>query len=292
MRAQAHGDNEGQDAAIGAIVPWFGCNRMLASAVGEELKGCRWIGVAFAGGMPELAHVNAPTIVVNDLHRHVINLARVIAEPVLGVLFYKEMRRKAFHPDELKRAQRDCAENEGCLSDGHPHLGLARSYFISQWMGRSGKGGTDGEFRGQLPLRWNANGGDSNKRYRSAVASILAFRRILARCNFSTLDVFDFLGNVKDEQKHALYLDPPFPGVGGEYKHKFTEKQHETLAGELAGFSLTRVVCRFYDHPLIRKLYPEPKWTWRRLKGRDQANNAEKPEVLIVNGPSYAKEAA
>lgn len=29
-------------------------------------------------------------------------------------------------------------------------------------------------------------------------------------------------------------------------------------------------------------------WTWRRLKGRDQANG-EKAEVLIVNGKSKAE---
>lgn len=46
---------------------------------------------------------------------------------------------------------------------------------------------------------------------------------------------------------------------------------------------------RFYDHPLIREIYPEAQWTWRILKGRDQANNGDKPEVLLINGESYIK---
>jgi hypothetical protein len=58
------------------------------------------------------------------------------------------------------------------------------------------------------------------------------------------------------------------------------------LAGVLASFERARVVCRFYDHPLIRELYPrELGWVWRRFTGRKQSN-AQAPEVLILNGPS------
>jgi hypothetical protein len=48
------------------------------------------------------------------------------------------------------------------------------------------------------------------------------------------------------------------------------------------------VVCRFYDHPLIHEIYPEGRWTWRRLVGRKQSN-AEASELLVINGPSQAK---
>lgn len=279
-----------ESPVIGAVAPWFGCNRMLAPAVGQELKGCKWVGVPFAGGMPELAHIKASTIVVSDVHRHVINLARVMAHERLGPMLYRKLRRQAFHQKTLEEAQDFSAASEpSSLTDaGDFDLWAAYYYFISQWMGRSGKAGTNAEFKGNLPIRWSASGGDSNKRYRSAVSSILAFRRILARCNFNTLDVFEFLSNVKDERGHGLYIDPPFPGVGGDYKHKFTEEQHTWLASKLHGFLNVRIVCRFYDHPLIRRLYPEgDRWTWRRLRGRDQANNAEKAELLIINGHSY-----
>jgi len=156
-------------------------------------------------------------------------------------------------------------------------------------MNRSAKAGTDGEFSGGLPVRWNANGGDSNTRYRSAIESLEAFEIAFRRCNFVCLDVFEFLDGAKDTTGNGLYLDPPFPGPGDGYKHKFPEAQHRELAARLAAFRQTRVVCRFYDHPLIRELYPEGAWTWRRLKGRKQLNE-EVSEVLIINGPSYAKE--
>lgn len=267
-----------------AIAPWFGSNRMLAPIVGKELAGCKWVGVPFAGGMSELAHIKASTIVVSDLHRHVINLARVVRCPKILESLVKALDAKPFHPETLSDAQERCLQG---VDESLPVDYLAaEAYFVACWMGRSAKAGTDGEFTGGLPVRWSATGGDSNTRYRSATASLEAWGEIMRRCNFVVQDVFEFLSNVKDLDGHGLYLDPPFPGPGDAYKHRFTEEQHLRLAGLLWDFQRCRVVCRFYDHPLIRELYPEPRWTWMRLKGRKQSNDAA-PEVLIINGPSY-----
>jgi DNA adenine methylase len=42
-------------------------------------------------------------------------------------------------------------------------------------------------------------------------------------------------------------------------------------------------VIRYYDHPLVRELYPEREWAWHHPEGgRTQANKAA-PEVLLVN---------
>ena len=46
-------------------------------------------------------------------------------------------------------------------------------------------------------------------------------------------------------------------------------------------FDQARVVCRFYNHPLIRDLYPEALWHWGHFAGRKQTN-AEGPEVLLL----------
>jgi DNA adenine methylase len=269
-----------------ALAPWFGSNRMLAEEVGKLLRGCKWVGVPFAGGMSELVHIKATTIVVSDLHRHVINLAMVVADPELRPKLIASATDQAFHPDALAKAQGKCkvAEHEHWISS-HGNLEWAVNYFIAVWQGRSAKAGTKDEFKGGLPVRWSASGGDSNTRYRSAIASLDAWGVIMRSCNFVVQDVFEFLGNVKDLQGHGLYLDPPFPGPGDDYKHKFTEAQHVKLASRLAEFKSTRVVCRFYDHSLIRELYPEGKWRWHRLAGGRTQANKEAPEVLIVNQP-------
>lgn len=272
------------EAKIKAIAPWFGSNRLLAANVGKALAGCNWVGVPFAGGMCELLHIKASTIVVGDLHRHVMNLASVIAS---GAPLAEDLAVMPFHPDVLKAAQLHCLEMERGGWDfsniaTETSQRWALNYFIACWMNRSALAGTDKEFSGNLPVRWSASGGDSNTRYRSAVASLDAWREVMRRCNFVTLDVFDFLKRVKDADRHGLYLDPPFPDAGDAYKHKFTELQQRLLAVALATYRKTRVVCRFYDHPLIREIYPADRWTWQQAEGRDQANGA-KPEVLLIS---------
>lgn len=268
---------------VTALAPWFGSNRMLAHHVGDKLTLCSWVGVPFGGGLSELLHIKAPTIVVSDLHRHIINLARCVQGDGTRQQLIRELEWTAFHPDVLAAAQVKCLEMEKLDGDGcFPSASWAFAYFVSQWCGRSGKAGTDAEFTGNLPVRWTSSGGDSNTRFRSAAESLEEWGRIMRRCNFICLDVFDFLMKVKDQKGHGLYLDPPFPEVGDVYAHKFDEAKHRQLAARLLEFVNVRVVCRFYDHPLIRELYREADgWTYYTLKGR-KSTNAEAPELLIV----------
>jgi DNA adenine methylase len=271
---------------VKALAPWFGSNRILAENVGEFMAGCTWVGIPFAGGMCEVAHITARTVLVNDVHRHVINLARVVADDQLRPKLVRWLRAACFHPDELDQCQERCKARE---PEPHaaPDFDSACAYFVSVWMGRSHIAGTDDEFCGRLSTRWNANGGDSAVRYRNAVKSLAAWGRVMRRCSFSVLDVFAFLERCEDAANHGIYCDPPFPGPGDRYRHQFTEADQRKLAVALAGFGQTRVVCRFYDHPLIRELYPEGRWYWHRFKGRKQSNE-EAPEVLIVNVGGHA----
>jgi site-specific DNA-adenine methylase len=257
---------------------------MLASEVGRELQGCEWVGVVFAGGMSEVPYIKARTLLVNDVHRHIINLACIVGtehERLTAAL-----ERLPFHPDILEHAQNFCIGLERPVpSDATDLFEWAVNYFITCWMGRSALAGTKGEFKGNLPVRWEPGGGDSNVRFRSAVASLDEWNVSLRRCNFTTLDFREFLKKCKDEPRHGIYSDSPFPGAGDDYRHSFVERDHRDLAEALSKFGRARVVCRFYDHPLIRELYPESAWTWRHLAGRTQANK-KAPEVLLTNGPS------
>jgi DNA adenine methylase len=270
---------------IGALAPWYGGNRMMAPHVGRALAGCKWVGVPFAGGMAELVHVKARTILVNDKHRHVINLARVVASDALRTTLVRRLRRKAFHPDELADAQRFCNENG---PGDVPNIVHAEAYFVCCWMGRSAKAGLGDEFDGRPATRWTAAGGDSALRYYNAVRGLADWSRILRRCSFETMDAFDFLARCEDCEGQGIYCDPPFPGAGRRYRHNAgkTDKEesewHTRLRDAVSRFQTTRVVMRFYDHPWIRDLYPTDRWHWQFLPGRTQANSAA-PEVLIVN---------
>lgn len=277
-------DTDEPKMSITALAPWKGSNRMLGPEVGKLLAGCEWVGVVFAGGMAEVPHIKARTLLVNDLHLHVINCARVLTHPTRGAKLIRRLRRyEMFHPKTLALAQVHCQHIDPEQVDTEEELiTWAEQYFIAAWMGRSGIAGTDGEFNGNLSVRWNAGGGDSAVRFHNAVRGLKAWRQTLRRCNFTTLDFRKFLAKCKDETKHGIYSDSPFPDGGEDYVHKFTLQDHRDLASLLSGFTDTRIVCRFYDHPLIRELYLEPRWKWHYLEGRKQSNE-KAPEVLLVN---------
>jgi DNA adenine methylase len=280
---------------IGALAPWSGSNRLLAAAVGQALAGCSWCGVPFCGGLSELVHIDCRTGVANDLHRGIVNMALATAHPILGPQLYRRLRRLAFHPDTLADAQTRCRARQAV---GRPHreempdIEYAVDYFVVAWMARNGTAGTRGELDAGLSTRWDAGGGDSVVRFQGAIAGLVEWRRILARWTFDCRDAFEFIGKIKDAADTGCYVDPPFPGVGRGYLHNAGQTAadeltwHTRLRDALDRFRLTRVVCRFYDHEVIRQLYPEPGWRWQRLTGGKNQANKEAPEVLLIrNAP-------
>lgn len=278
---------------IGALVPIFGSNRLLAPAVGEALAGCAWVGAPFVGGLSELPWIDAPTIVASDAHAHIINLARVVADPEGCAELEARLESMLFHPLELADAQRRCWEREAAMGGGGeaeavievgpPDVEWAADYFVCAWMARAGAAGTKGEFGAVQSVRWNATGGDSVLRFRNAIAGLPEWLRVLAgRVTFVCQDAFEFLAKVKDEPKHGVYCDPPFAKEGGAYKHGFGETHHHKLAAVLAGFKKARVALRCYEDAGMRQFYPEAGgWEWRRFVGKRQTNE-NSPEALVV----------
>lgn len=261
------------------LVQWFGSNTENAAAVGRLLGGCRFVGIPFAGGMSEVPFITAKQILANDLHRHIINLCAVVANDDMRPSLAKAADEMPYHPDILVLAQRQAASFGG-EPFTTPNYDAALAYFVSVWMGRGGKAGTTGEFNGALPIRWNAGGGGSNRRYRTAIEALGAWGETFRRCEFTCMDGLEFVLKFKDEPGHGLYVDAPWPDAGEEYLHQFSEADQDALARLLVQFQHARVVVRFGEHPLIRRLYPEPVWTWLAGESRDQAN-AVKPEWLI-----------
>lgn len=278
--------------SIGSLGSWFGSNCLLAPHVGRFLRGCNHVSIPFGGGMCELTEITARTVIVGDLHRHIINLAAVVKTQCAAL---QTLLRAvpAFHPDVLNAAQAACLARESAVAAWRPNaidageaLLWARDYFVCCWMARSSQAGTDKEFGSPLSVRWDAGGGDSVVRFRNAVESLEVWERIAARCSFVCMDFFEFIENVKDAVNHGIYCDPPFPGPGDKYRHKFGEPELRRMAARLDRFRNATIVIRFYDHPLVREMYPTQTWRWHRLGGgRTQANNTP-PEVLITRRAS------
>lgn len=282
---------------VKTLVDRFGSNRMNAQEPGKLLRGCKCVGVPFAGGMCEVPFFTANVINVNDLDCHVINLGRVVRR--CRERLQEALDATMYHPVELAAAQEYCrfierrrqefgkislfggAVDPDVLSN---QFEWAFNYFIASWMTRGGKGGTRGEFETGISIRWKRGGGDSVVRFRNATAELTEWEKVMRRCTFTTLDAFELLAECKqrDISENGIYVDADWPDDGTNYKHKIGNAGQSKLRDVLQSFQRTRVVVRYGDHPLIRELYKEPRWTWNLLTGRTQRNDA-KQEVLLTN---------
>lgn len=284
---------------IKALAPWFGGCRTIAARIGPELGRLGWCGVLFAGGMPELPHIRTQAGVATDLHRHIINLARVVADDALLCRMIRRVDRLLFHGDVLVSAQQRCLSREyeatggglfamGAAASNAPDVEWAADYFVCCWMGRGGYSGRGGELTQSIAVRYTSSGGSSAKRWRSAIESLPAWGRVLSRWQFVCEDAFQLVARLRPQANAGIYADPPWVGAGDEYTHRFTVEHHLRLARELECLSQGgyRVVLRYGDDPLIRELYPAPRWTWIEQSSRDQ-QGGDVAEVLIINGPSY-----
>ncbi len=298
--------SQAPEMKIKALAPWFGGCRSIADRIGPELGKLDWCGVLFAGGMPELPHIKTQAGVAVDLHRHIINLARVVADDALLVRMIRSVDRLLFHTDVIAAAQHRCLNREheaggGLFANGgaastEPDVEWAADYFVCCWMGRGGYAGRGGELSQSIAVRYTARGGSSATRWRSAVESLPAWGKTLGRWQFVCEDAFKLVGRLKPLDakdtkrpgKAGIYADPPWVGAGDEYVHRMTTAQHRKLAAELARLSDGgyRVVVRYGDDALIRALYPSPRWTWIETSTKNQLNG-DVSEVMILSGPSF-----
>lgn len=288
---------------VKALAPWFGSDRNVAAKIGSIIGRASWVGIPFAGGCSIISHIKTRSGVANDKHRHIINLARCVADDEALALLMPRLEGLLFHPDVLAEAQRvasgyevRCSGGDGLFvsettptPDDYIDIEAAAAFFVCCWLGRSAIAGTNTEFRSGISTRFTSNGGDSCVRFRSAIDSLREWNKALLGWQFRCDDCFDFLDRCKDEDEHALYIDAPWPDDGDGYKYQFTPEQQKRLAIALGRFKTCRIVIRFRDHPLVRELYPVGSgWWWVGNPSRSQTNKGVE-EVLIVNQPGAAQ---
>ena len=263
---------------------WFGSDCMVCEQYAALLADCKHVVVPFCGGLSIVAHLvkTAGEIICNDKHRLAMNFYNVLRDESLKNRLIEQLQATPFHEDLLYKSQQLCKTHpDHWLSD----LMMAYHYFITCWMGRSGKSGTNSEFNGGLAMRWDAGGGSSPLRFQTAVRSIKDYwGPICERCSFVCKDWTEIVNKVKDDPKNALYADAPWPDAGDDYVHSFRNPQdHIRLRNELLRFKETKILVRYGDNKLIRDLYGDTNyWRIRTLVSRDQANNGV-GELCITN---------
>jgi DNA adenine methylase len=308
---------------IKAIAPWFGGKRTMAPLIVEQFGKHGQYFEPFCGSMAVLfAKEPSQKETVNDLHGDLINLAKVLQHRLHAEELYDRLHRTLFSEGLLDEARVVLGRSDVPWRLGDETAGLvpdanmadrAYWYFLASWMGRNGTAGT-ARVDYQIAVRWTKGGGSPTVRWKNAVDSIPWWNERLKNVVILKRDAFKIIDRFEDVKGTAIYADPPYHGSsrsgdpkngkGGTYKHEFEHENpmfgddHERLADILSGYRKARVVVSYYDCPRIRELYKG--WTFvehtrqkhlHAQNGRG-ARPKEAPEVLIINGPSYAKEAA
>lgn len=309
------------EAKIKAIAPWFGGKRSMAPAIVTELGKHGQYFEPFCGSMAVLfAKEPSQKETVNDLHGDLINLAEVLQQRASAELLYDRLMRTLFSeqllvdarqrleripPWEVSPGYRDAEQWAKMIDRAH-------WYFLASWMGRNGTAGT-ARIDYQMAVRWTKGGGSPTVRWRNAVDSVPWWHQRLQNVVILKRDAFAIIDRFEDVKQTVIYADPPYPietrskgavknGRGGKYLHEF-EHNPDGLFGDdtsrlaeiLRGYRNARVIVSSYDCPRIRELYDG--WTFvdhtrqKHLHAQNGRGSRSKkaPEVLIINGPSYAQ---
>lgn len=282
------------EATITAIAPWFGGKRTMAPLIVRELGTHHTYWEPFCGSMAVLlAKPKSRSEIVNDLHRDLVNLARVIQHEQLGPKLYRRLRR-VFQSEAAFKTAKEGLRGE--FADVDPCIERAHDYFLASWQGMNGVGGT-AACNVQIARRFTSGGGDSAVRWRGAVNSIPQFRRRLAGVQVLNADGIELCERIEDLQGTVIYADPPYLKKGARYVHDFDSAGHSRLAAALRRFKKTRVVVSYYADEKLSELYPG--WTLLEIdatkglvnQGKRGSGGATKaPEVLLINGPSFAED--
>lgn len=296
---------------VRAIAPWFGGKRTMAPEIVTELGTHRAYWDCFCGSMAVLlAKPVSSQETAIDKHGFLTNLARVLQAEESAVALYARAAR-TICSTVLYHDSHEWLCRRGEIEGGSADEDAAYHYFIVSWIGRNGTAGCT-RTNYQPALRYTPGGGAGAVRFVSAVESIPAWHHRLRNVIVIHGDAFDHICRIDDVDGVAIYADPPYlhatrgGGGGSQYLHDFTEAgdvyslfgekdDHARLAEALRRFKRARIVVSYYDHPRISQLYPG--WTIRRVyrqknlhvQNKRGMGHCEAPEVLLLNGPSYAK---
>lgn len=285
-------DAKADRPAVGSLLPWFGSKRTLAPRIVKELGPHRAYVEPFCGSMAVLLAKPAVSVeVVNDLHEDLINLSRVLRDPIRGPMFLRRIRRWSFHAGVVDDAK-------AALSIAVTEVDRAVAYFAMNWLGMNGYSGTRTELTNVNECRRYTllGGGYPTKRWQSASSSMLWIGKRLHPVDIRSEDAFRLIERISDVAGQVLYVDPPYLVKGATYLHDFVRSDHARLASLLRRFKRTRVVVSYYAHPDLADLYRG--WTVvdcalsKALVAqgkRDEDNDKKAPEILLINGPSHTQ---
>lgn len=200
-------------------------------------------------------------LIYNDVDGDLVNLFRVIADDrnrtkLLRILRWLPPSRKVFN-DDANIYVAGGFSFSGCSDP----VERARRTLYRHCFAFGGKTRSGG---------FSISTGDRDRikevsRYRNTLRKIASIGNLFRGVLIENLHYSELLRNHGRHQTFCFFIDPPYHGTEDCYSRTFGTGDHTFLASQLASLAAP-VVCTYYDTPLIRSLYPEPRWTWQGIQ--------------------------
>ncbi len=213
----------------------------------------------------------------NDLDGEVVNFFKVLREKEDN--FIEALRLTPFSRKEFGIA---CEVDESL-----PAVERARRFFIRARQVRTGLAQTASIGRWAACTNTSRAGmSGSVSRWLGGIEKLSEIAERLLRVQIENRPATDVI-RMYDSKNTLFYCDPPYihetRGDSKAYGYEMSDAQHEQLA-EVLNSTKGYVAISNYDCPLMRKLYPAPKWRMHISPPRTIHSTKDKrSEVLWMN---------
>lgn len=222
-------------------------------------------------------------LIYNDIDGDLVNLFRVVSDDKLRVQLFRMLRwlppsRKVFNDDQSIYVAGGFSFS-GCTD----LVERARRTFYRHCFAFGGKV----RCGGFAISTGNCKRIKEVARYRNTLRKLVRVGDLFRGAMIENLHYSELLAAHGQKQTTVLYIDPPYDGTEDCYSRSFGRGDHIFLANQLSTLP-SPVVCTYYDTPLIRSLYPTPRWTWQSIAATKNScltrgNKVVTNEFVITN---------
>lgn len=246
------------------FIPYIGGKYKLRGMISARLHatGRTCLVDVFGGSGAVTLHSGFGKRVYNDINGDIVNLFRVMADDGQRRMLLRKLRwtppsRQIFEDDYavFRRAGFSFGPVECPIE--RARMTFYRHIFCFGGKTRTGGFAVSTNDRKHIKEVY---------KYHNTLRHLSHYGKFFSNTVIENLDFSDLIEKYRDKEQVVFFVDPPYPGYAAYYSHNLSVNQHRQLADSLTEASAA-AVCTFYDHPLVRRLYPSGLWSYEVVNG-------------------------
>jgi len=269
-----------------SFIPYIGGKHRIAKRLAVYLHetGADTLVDVFGGSGAVVLNAGFEKRVYNEVDGDLVNLFRVVADCTARHLLLQALRwrppsRRIYAEDSEKYIR-----NRFSFSYLTDRVDRAAATFYRHQFAFGGKVRSGG-----LSVSTTDREGIKEiVRYRNTLRRLVAVGEFFRSTFIEELDFTDCISIYGNKSNVVLFIDPPYVSTEWYYSQggKFP---HYMLAQQLTECHAA-VVCTYYDHPMIRELYPEDLWRWESIQATKNSafrkgNKTVTNEMVLIKRP-------